>query len=485
MAIYHCSIKIISRGKGKSAVAAAAYRSGTKLVNDWDGMIHDYTKKGGIVYSEILLPAHASPAYLDRSTLWNSVEQIEKSRNAQLAREIEVAIPNELPRAEQIKLVQDYCATFAHDGMCVDFSIHDPQKEQENVHAHILLTIRPFKTNGKWDAKCRKEYDLDGRGQRISDGKGGWKNHRVNLTDWNEQTKAEEWRAAWATLTNAALERNGLSERVDHRSYKRQGIEQIPTIHMGVAAWQMEKRGIVTEKGTVNREIAKQNRLLKEIKARLTRLYNWSKAQDAAAADQPSIRELLQQAQQTLEEAAPATRYGKVRALKESASLFAFLQSNGIRSMPELHEKISAMQSDYYALCGEIVKAEQGIAQRKEYLTQWERYTENRDVVKHIATLRPKAQEREREHHSAEIILYDASVQYLAGLKERGIKLTPKRWKAEIAELTASKDAKYQQMYAMREQIKAAESIRKAAEKLGKPPRLPKQPHRSNDDLQK
>ena len=155
MAIYHCSIKIISRGKGKSAVAAAAYRSGTKLVNDWDGMIHDYTKKGGIVYSEILLPAHASPAYLDRSTLWNSVEQIEKSRNAQLAREIEVAIPNELPRAEQIKLVQDYCATFAHDGMCVDFSIHDPQKEQENVHAHILLTIRPFKTNGKWDAKCR------------------------------------------------------------------------------------------------------------------------------------------------------------------------------------------------------------------------------------------------------------------------------------------------------------------------------------------
>lgn len=127
MAIYHCSIKIISCGKGRSAVAAAAYRSGTKLANEWDGIIHDYTRKGGIVHSEILLPKNAPLSFADRSTLWNSVEQIEKSCNAQLAREIEVAVPNELQRAEQIKLVQDYCAAFVQDGMCVDFSIHAPK----------------------------------------------------------------------------------------------------------------------------------------------------------------------------------------------------------------------------------------------------------------------------------------------------------------------------------------------------------------------
>ena len=125
-AIYHCSIKIIKRSQGRSAVTAAAYRSGQKLTNEWDGITHDYTKKGGVVYSEILLPAHAPPEFSDRSTLWNSVERIEKSRNAQLAREIEIALPVELDRQRQIQLVRAYVRdTFVASGMCADFSIHD------------------------------------------------------------------------------------------------------------------------------------------------------------------------------------------------------------------------------------------------------------------------------------------------------------------------------------------------------------------------
>ena len=233
MAIYHCSIKIIKRSEGRSAVAAAAYRSGEKLINEWDGMTHNYTKKRGVIYSEILLPSHAPPSFADRSALWNNVEQIEKSRDAQLAREIEIALPGELDRQEQISLVRAYVRdNFVAAGMCADFAIHD--KGDGNPHAHIMLTMRPLKANGEWGAKCRKEYDLDKHGQRIRLPSGAFKSQRVNTTDWNEQAKAEAWRAAWAGYANRALKQKGLPERIDHRSYSRQGLEQIPTVHMGV-----------------------------------------------------------------------------------------------------------------------------------------------------------------------------------------------------------------------------------------------------------
>jgi ATP-dependent exoDNAse (exonuclease V) alpha subunit len=343
MDIYHCSIKIIKRSQGRSAVAAA-YRSGQKLTNEWDGIAHDYSKKGGVVHSEILFPAHAPPEFFDRSTLWNCVEESEKSRNAQLAREIEIALPTEIDQKSQIRLVRKYVQDiFVSAGMCADYSIHD--KENGNTHAHIMLTLRPILGNGEWGAKCRKEYDLDGSGQRIPLPNGGYKSHRVNTTDRNDPGKAEEWRAQWAHYANAMLEVRNLPQRIDHRGDVRQGIQKIPTVHMGVAVTQMERRGFATEKGAVNREIAAQNRLLKEIKARSTRLFNWSKQQAAALpGKKPSIWEQLQQEQAA---AQPTTRYGKVKALKESAALFNFLQGNGISSMQELHSKVTAMQTEY------------------------------------------------------------------------------------------------------------------------------------------
>ncbi len=335
-------------------MAAAAYRSGEKLVNEWDGMTHDYTRKGGIVHTEIMLPSHAPPSFTDRSTLWNSVEQIEKSATSQLAREIEVALPVELSRAEQLALVRSFVKdNFVDAGMCADFAIHD--KGTGNPHAHIMLTIRPIREDGKWGAKCRKVYDLDSQGQRIPDGKGGWKSHREDTTDWNQRGNAEKWRAAWAAYTNRALEAAGRPERIDHRSYKRQGVDKIPTVHMGPAASQMERRGIATEKGNINREIAADNKLLKEIKARITRLYNWCKEQSTQPQGRESIMDFLFQARQNT---APASQYAKVKSLKENVALFNFLQANGISSVPELYEKVSAMNSGYYDLRGKIVKAE-------------------------------------------------------------------------------------------------------------------------------
>ena len=246
----HIPVSIIKRSEGRSAVAAAAYRSGTKLTNEWDGMTHDYTRKGGIVHAEIMLPAYAPPEFADRSILWNSVEQIEKARDSQLAREIEAALPRELSIEQQLALVRSYVKdNFVDKGMCADFAIHD--KGTGNPHVHIMLTLRPLKENGQWGAKCRKAYDLDENGQRIPDGKGGWKNHREDTTDWNDKGNVEIWRAAWAAYTNRALESAGRPERIDHRSYKRQGIDKIPSVHLGPAASQMEKRGIRTDKGEV------------------------------------------------------------------------------------------------------------------------------------------------------------------------------------------------------------------------------------------
>ena len=231
----HIPVSIIKRSEGRSAVAAAAYRSGTKLTNEWDGLTHDYTRKGGVVHAEIMLPAHAPTEFADRSTLWNSVEQIEKARDSQLAREIEAALPRELSREQQLALVRAYVKdNFVDKGMCADFAIHD--KGTGNPHVHIMLTVRPLKENGAWGAKCRKAYDLDENGQRIPDGKGGWKNHREDTTDWNDKGNVEIWRAAWAAYTNRALEAVGQPALVDHRSYKRRGIDKIPSVHLGPAA---------------------------------------------------------------------------------------------------------------------------------------------------------------------------------------------------------------------------------------------------------
>lgn len=464
MAIYHYSIKVIKRSEGRSAVAAAAYRSGEKLINEWDGLTHDYTKKGGVVHTEILLPSHAPPDFSDRSVLWNSVEEIEKSRNAQLAREIEIALPVEFNREQQITLVRAYVRdTFVSAGMCADFAIHD--KGNGNPHAHIMLTMRPLKENGSWGTKCRKEYDLDEHGQRIRLPSGAFKSHRINTADWNEKAKAEKWRAAWAEYANRALEQKNIPERIDHRSYSRQGVEQIPTVHMGVAATQMERRGLITEKGSVNREITAQNKLLKEIKARITRLYNWSKEQSTQPNEKRSVLEHLRQAQNASK---PATTYGKVKALKESAALFNFLHSNGITSMPDLYEKISAMNSDYYALRGEIVSAERQLAMLNERLSMWGQYSDYKSIHKRLSDVKPGTRDTFTEKHRTDLILFDAAVRYLDDLKASGEKITPKLWQTETARLTAQKDSLYLRMKAMREDIKAVERIRKTADTLAK-----------------
>jgi ATP-dependent exoDNAse (exonuclease V) alpha subunit len=197
MAIFHSHLQIITRGIGKSAVGAAAYRSGDKLTNEYDGETHDYGRKGGIVHTKIFLPEFSPRDYADRNTLWNAVEKIEKQKNAQLAREINVALPIELTMEQNLSLLRRYVTeNFVSVGMVADVAVHAPDHGTPNPHAHIMLTMRPFKSDGSWDAKAHKV--------------GGVK---ICTTDWNEHRKATEWRESWANICNEYLAAGGHDAR--------------------------------------------------------------------------------------------------------------------------------------------------------------------------------------------------------------------------------------------------------------------------------
>ncbi|MDK8277082.1 MAG: MobQ family relaxase [Peptoniphilus duerdenii] len=274
---FHFSVNIISRGKGKSAVASAAYISGEKIKNEWDGVTHDYTKKQGVISKEIFLPDHAPKEYKDRKTLWNSVELFEKNSNAQLARNFIISLPKELSIEENKKMIEEYIQTnFVKEGMIVDLAIHDESREgNQNIHAHIMTIVRPINEDGTWGQKSKKEYILDEKGEKILNKNGKPKTRKVELTSWNDKGNVEKWRENFSNLCNEYLAKNKIEKRVDHRSFKRQGIKQIPTIHLGASASAMERKGIRTEKGDINREIKKQNELLKNIGNEIKKITSW------------------------------------------------------------------------------------------------------------------------------------------------------------------------------------------------------------------
>ncbi|EID9651673.1 MobA/MobL family protein [Escherichia coli] len=240
MAIYHLSMKIISRKNGYSAVASAAYRSGSVIPDDRTGLTHDYTRKRGVDDAVILTPENAPSWCADRSVLWNAVEKAEQRRDSQLAREIELAIPREISRDVARETVLAFVReNFVSQGMIADVAFH--HMDRTNPHAHIMLTTRAVGETG-FSGKVR---------------------------DWNDRTLAETWRASWADHANRALANAGYLEEIDHRSYERQGLEKAPGLHLGKAACAMEKRGMETERGEQNRLI---NSLNLEIQVSRTQL---------------------------------------------------------------------------------------------------------------------------------------------------------------------------------------------------------------------
>jgi hypothetical protein len=340
MAIYHLEAKVVSRGAGRSACAASAYLSCSAIYNDYDGVQHDYTRKGGLVWEQIFLPEYAPQEWQDRAILWNAVEENEKTKDSRLAREFVPALPIELASEQWKELLSDFIQeSFVSDGMCADVAIHDPDPPGHNPHAHILLTVRPLNPDGTWQYKTEKEYlcvrDGEERGFTAAEFKtahaDGWEKQypykvgrkKVYLAPseaeakgyvrlskhpkstkygrqnpiserWNSEEQLVLWREAWANAVNRSLERYGFDERVDHRSHAARGLDEQPTVHEGVAARALETKGIVSDRCELNRQIKRDNALLREIKVQVKKLMQVVKNTIPALAEaMESVREKM------------------------------------------------------------------------------------------------------------------------------------------------------------------------------------------------
>ena len=478
IAIYHWNIGIVSRGKGKSAVAAAAYRSGEKLTNEWDGMTHDYTRKGGVVHTEIMLPPHAPPSFSDRSTLWNSVELYEKAGNAQLAREIDAALPIELSREEQIRLVREYCSSqFVSRGMCVDYAIHDT--DSGNPHCHIMLTMRPLDERGAWAAKSKKEYDLDENGERIRLPSGRYKTHKVDLTGWNSQENALVWRKAWADISNDYLERAGSPERIDHRSNAERGIDELPTVHMGVAACQMEKKGIATEKGELNRAIRKSNRLIKEIRAQVGKLKEWIadlfKAWETAPEQPPQapgladllMKYLSVQREKSRKYSQSWQRQHAADELKTVAAVVGYLSEHGISTLDELDAALSSVSEQADTIRTGMKTAEQRMKELQKLIENGENYLQYKPIHAELKKLKngwTNKRDKYEEAHRAELTLWNAASRYLHANLTDTKTLPISEWKQEYADLKEQRDTDYTKLKAARAEVAELQKIRKCVD---------------------
>lgn len=237
MADYHLSGSVIKRSAGRSATAAAAYRAGEKINDNRTGLEHDYTRRSGVIHTQIFAPDGAPSWVMNRAELWNAVEKSETRKDSQLAREIVLGLPHELTQAQRFELTQTFVKEqFVKLGMIADVAFHAPDHDgdQRNYHAHIMLTMRT-----------------------VSDGGFGEK-----ARDWNSKPLLKHWREQWAEYANTALAEAGIDERIDHRSLEDQGIELEPTQHLGWVASELERKGVATVRGDINREIRANNQLI-------------------------------------------------------------------------------------------------------------------------------------------------------------------------------------------------------------------------------
>ena len=405
------------------------------------------------------------------------MEEAEKSNNAQLAREVEIALPVELSREEQIRLVREYCSSqFVSKGMCADFNIHDTGGG--NPHAHILLTMRPMDERGKWLPKSKKEYVLDENGERVKLPSGRYKTRKVDLVDWNNQENAEVWRKAWADLTNDFLERNGSPERIDHRSNAERGIDELPTVHMGVAACQMEKKGIATEKGELNRAIRKSNRLIKEIRAQVGKLKEWIadlfKAWETAPEQPPQAPGLADLLMKYLSVQREKSRKYSQRwqqqhtadELKTIAAAVNYLSEHGISNLDELDASLSSVSDKAYLIREGMKTAEQRMKELQKLMEYGRNYQTYKPIQDEYRQIRWKGkQEKFAEARRAELTLWDAANRYLHAHLPEGVKTLPiSAWEKEYTALKAQCEAEYDTLKETRAEVAELQKIRRCVD---------------------
>ena len=409
MALFHFTVDQTKRSEGQSAIASAAYRSGEKLYSEYYGEYSDYTRKGGVICSEILLPPHAPPEYADRQTLWNAVEKAERGKNAQLAYSFEISLQNEFSLEENIALARKFLLEhFVSRGMTVDVSFHEKEHGDggtPNPHFHFLCPIRPIEQDGKWGLKQRRVYELDEDGNRIRDADGNFVFNAVPTTDWGRPETLEYWRQTWAELCNAKFAEKGLDVRIDHRSYERQGVDLLPTIHEGATVRAMEKKGIRTEKGEFNRWIKATNALIREVRNKINALVGWIAEMKAELAkpQAPDLVSLLN-AYYTQRKAGAYSQKGKISNLKEMNETFNYLRENGIYTLADLESRVESHSATVNSLKGTLdtqTARMKAIRQLQDYRDTFHRLKPVFDGLQKIKFEKPRA--KYKAEHEAEL----------------------------------------------------------------------------------
>ena len=412
IALYHFHVTQIKRSAGQSAVAAAAYRSGEKLHSEYYGEDSDYTRKGGVICSEILLPSHAPPEYADREILWNAVEKAERGKNAQLAYSFDIALQNEFSMEENINLARQFLMdNFVSRGMVADFSVHSPDKEEggiQNPHFHVMCPIRPIEQDGKWGNKQRREYVLDEDGNRIRDEAGNDMFNAVPTTDWGKPETLEFWREQWAELCNATFAEKGLDCRIDHRSFERQGVEQIPTQHEGPTVRAMEAKGIRTDKGDLNRWIRKTNAMFREAKQKIAALIDWLKEVKAELSkpQPPTLVELLSAYYDNRNKGAYSSK-ARIANLKKLSEAVSYLEAKHLCTADDLDAALHTMQGKIDAMKKSASGKQARIKELDELLRMADYYKAGKPVADKLKTIRfEKSRQKYKAEHDDTLRLF-------------------------------------------------------------------------------
>ena len=473
MASYHFHLTQVKRSRGQSVIAQAAYRAGEKLYSTYYGESSDFTRKRGVVMAEICLPDHAPREYADRETLWNALEWAETGRKAQLAHSFDITLMNEFSMEENIEMARTFVREeLVSRGMIADFAIHD--KGDGNPHAHILLTIRAMDETGKWLPKSRKVYDLDENGERIRLASGRWKSHKEDTVDWNDQKYAEIWRQGWADTANRYLEAIGSPERLDLRSYARQGIDKIPTVHMGPAVSQLEKKGIQTNIGNLNRDIKAANSLMQSIRQMVRSLKGWLsglKEKKAALlealeqAKEPTIPELLSRyLDMRSEERTGWTSKGKLKGtvgdFNKVMEALDFLRQKEISTVESLDAYLDKVSGEILSAKTDIRKSERRIKAIDTTLSHIANHGAYKEVYKKYASIGWKTRkEKFAAEHREELDAYLAAKRFFKAHQEE-LPFDTKELKKEREQLSGELSEKNEGLQAVQADMKLLRDVR-------------------------
>ena len=439
MALFHFSVTQVRRSAGQSVIASAAYRAGEKLYSEYYGETNDYTRKGGVIHTEIFLPPHAPDIYRDRATLWNAVEKSEKHPKAQLAYSFDIALQTELTMEENIALAREFVQTnFVAKGMIADLAVHAPDKEGglSNPHFHVLTTMRPLNPNGSFAAKQRREYALDEHGNRIRDSDSNYVFNAVHTTDWHAPETLEAWRAAWCNLVNRRFEEKDLPCRIDHRSYARQGIDQIPTVHEGSNVRKMEAKGIRTEKGELNRWIKVTNRLIRGLRKKIAALVDWMDEirEELSKPEVPPLIQLLCDHFEKRSQNAYSNK-GKVRNLKQFSEVINFLEQQSIRTLDDLKTRVESISEEFHMLSDSLQAKSKRMDELKKLIQTAETYRELKPIFDEMNRIHWKGRREEfAQEHDSDLRRFYAVRRVLQETVDDK-KLTPKAWHSELDQL--------------------------------------------------